>query len=125
MILLIITAEVAAGFAIGCLVAVVVFRSRHTLAPATIGAVLGAVGFLVGGAILGWASSRVVMVNDLRLDVGPSGESLWLRNRLAERATVVYTASACLFPLVGFLVRSVLAKRVPRDASKATSSISR
>jgi hypothetical protein len=55
------------------------------------------------------------MVNDLSLDVGPSGENLWLPNRLAEHATLVYVAPACLLPLVGFAVRSVLAKRPTRS----------
>jgi hypothetical protein len=65
MILLIIAAEVLAGSAIGCLIAIAVFRSRLTLGPATVGALLGALGFLVGGVILGWANSHLVMVNDL------------------------------------------------------------
>jgi hypothetical protein len=115
MILLIIAAEVLAGSAIGCLIAIAVFRSRLTLGPATVGALLGALGFLVGGVILGWANSHLVMVNDLRPDVGPSGENLWLPNGLAEHATLVYAAPACLLPLVGFWVRSVLAKRPPRS----------
>jgi hypothetical protein len=113
MIVLIVAAEALAGSAIGCLVSIAVFRSRLTLVPAATGAALGALGFLIGGAIMGWASSHLAIVNGLRLDIGPSGENLWLRNRLAEHATLAYIAPACLLPLVGFSVRSVLAQRPP------------
>jgi hypothetical protein len=53
MILIILAAVVLAGLALGCLMAIAVFQSRLTVGPATIGAVLGALGFLLGGAILG------------------------------------------------------------------------
>jgi hypothetical protein len=91
--------------------AVAVFRSRLTLGPATAGAFLGALGFLIGGAIVAWAGAHVVMVNDVRLDVAPSGENLWLRNRLAEHAALVFIVPACLLPLLGFSTRTVFTKR--------------
>jgi hypothetical protein len=48
------------------------------------GVAAGIFGFFTGAWLAGWAGAHSYILNGKRMDQAPSGENLWLRNRLAE-----------------------------------------
>ena len=59
------------------------------------GAAFGGVMFVLASGLAGWAGSHSAFVNGRRVDIAPSGENLWLRNRIVENETVICVVSAC------------------------------
>ena len=88
------------GAVIGLAVAALASRSRFRVGLAVRSALLGGVAFLFASGIAGWADSRVYFYNGQRLDVTPNGESLWLRNRIAEHEIALAVVSSCGAALV-------------------------
>lgn len=83
------------GAIIGLVVAGFAYRSRFRVGLVVRSALLGGVAFLFASGIAGWADSRVYFYNGQRLDVTPDGESLWLRNRIAEHEIALAVVSSC------------------------------
>jgi hypothetical protein len=83
------------GAIVGLSVTAIAFRARFKGGLALRGALLGGVAFLFSSGVSGWADSRAYFYNGQRLDVTPDGESLWLRNRLAEHELALGVASSC------------------------------
>jgi len=83
------------GAVIGLAVAALAYRSRFAIGLGVRSALLGGVAFLFATGIAGWADSRVYFYNGQRLDVAPDGESLWLRNRIAEHEIALSALSSC------------------------------
>ena len=106
-----ITLKSLAGGAVGLLVTAIARRSRTTFGLAIGGALLGALGFLMGAYLVGWADMHSAIENGRRLDVAPWGEDLWLRNRIVENEALVCVVPACLLPLLGLSIRSVFLRR--------------
>jgi hypothetical protein len=98
------------GLVIGFVTATLLLRSRMTPGAAFAGALLGSVGFLSGMFLAGWASMHEAFENGRRLDLSPSGEDLWLRNRIVEHEFAICVALGVLLPLLCLLVRSKIVR---------------
>jgi hypothetical protein len=109
--LVVIAALVLAGAAIGVILTSVVHRSRTTLGLVIGGALLGALGLLIGVFLVGWADAHAAFENGHRLDIAPWGENLWLRNRIVENSVLICLIPACVFPLLGLSVRYAFRRR--------------
>jgi hypothetical protein len=83
------------GAAIGLLVAALAYRSRFRVGLAFRSALLGGIAFLFASGVAGWADSTVYFYNGQRLDITPDGQSLWLRNRIAEHEIAIAVVSSC------------------------------
>ena len=83
------------GAVIGLVVAAFAYWSRFRVGLAVRSALLGGVAFLFASGIARWADSTVYFYNGQRLDVTPDGESLWLRNRIAEHEIALAVVSSC------------------------------
>jgi hypothetical protein len=103
------------GAAIGFIVTVAVRRSRLTLGPALGGSLLGAVGFLIGAFVVGWADVHSAIENGRRLDFAPWGEDLRLRNWIVENYVLICLIPACLLPFLGLSIRSAFSRRQPHS----------
>jgi len=114
-VLIVIAAMVLVGSAIGVIVTALVHRSRITLGLAIGGALLGAVGLLMGYFLVGWADAHSAFENGHRLDLAPWGENLWLRNRIVENYVLICLIPACVLPLLGLSVRSAFTRRQPHS----------
>jgi hypothetical protein len=73
-----------AGFIIGAVTAMVMYRRRLTVAQ-TLRASLGAgVVFVLVSGVAGWAGAHAAFENGRRMDIAPWGEDLRFRNAIAE-----------------------------------------
>jgi hypothetical protein len=97
------------GFFIGLIVSTF-FGPRFRPKLAIKCAIVGGLVFWIVSIISGWAGSRAAFVNGRRMDIGPAGENLWLRNRIAEYGVII--ASAASF---GAALLSGLLSRRPTD----------
>ena len=74
-----------AGFIIGAVTAMVMYRRRLTVAQ-TLRASLGAgVVFVLVSGVAGWAGAHAAFENGRRMDIAPWGEDLRFRNAIAEK----------------------------------------
>jgi hypothetical protein len=75
-------------FLVGALIAAgaaaVLCRTRFGVSLALRAALFGGIAFLVCMFLGGWAGAHGAFEGGRLVDVGPSGENLWLRNRIAE-----------------------------------------
>jgi hypothetical protein len=98
--------EFFAGALIGTGAAVLVFRRRFRPSLVLRAAVGAGLAFLIFATIGGWASAHEGFHNGSPVDVGSSGENLWLRNRIAEhQAAVCVAASVAAGLLAGLRFR--------------------
>lgn len=73
-----------AGFIIGAVTAMVMYRRRLTVAQ-TLRASLGAgVVFVLVSGVAGWVGAHAAFENGRRMDIAPWGEDLRFRNAIAE-----------------------------------------
>ena len=86
--LLFILMKLLGGFFIGLIVSTF-FGSRLRPGLAVRCAIVGGIVFLLVSAVSGWAGSHAAFVNGRRMDMGPDGEDVWLRNRLAEYGFII------------------------------------
>jgi hypothetical protein len=94
------------GFFIGLLVSTF-FGPRFRVGLAVKCAIMGGIVFLVVSAISGWAGSHAAFINGRRMDIGPDGEGLWLRNRIAEYGFII----AIVASFVAALATGLLSRR--------------
>jgi|SRR5581483_7578069 len=85
--------EVFGGVFIGLIVSTF-FGPRFRPGLAVKCAMVGGLVFLLVSLISGWAGARAAFVNGRRMDVGPAGENLWLRNRIAEYGFIIAVVSS-------------------------------
>jgi multisubunit Na+/H+ antiporter MnhB subunit len=76
------------GLFIGLIVSTF-FGPRFRPGLAVMCAIVGGVVFLLFSLVSGWADSQATFVNGIRMDIGPGGEDLWLKNRLAEYGLII------------------------------------
>lgn len=106
--------KVFAGFFIGLIVSTF-FGPRFRPGFAVKCAIVGGIVFLLVSAVSGWAGARAAFMNGRRMDIGPAGEDLWLRNRIAEYGFVIAIVSSFGAALLsGLLSRGPTANRSRR-----------
>jgi hypothetical protein len=104
-LLFLLVVQVLIGAGIGALGSALLYRSRLTPGRWLKGIALSVFGYLVGLFLAGWGDSHSYIVNGVRMDRGPDGENLWLRNRLAEHDVLLPILFATIAILVGYVLR--------------------
>jgi hypothetical protein len=82
------------GALIGVAAAALAYRRRLRLPSAVRAAACAGLVFLLLAAISAWAGAHEAFYNGKRVSVGPSGESLWLRNEVTEHALLLCICSS-------------------------------
>ena len=91
----------AAGAAVGMGTAFVVYRRRFSRGWLPVrSAALGGLTFLAVYVACGHAGDHAQFIGGHRADIGSRGESLWLRNRVADNTFVICVAVSALAGLL-------------------------
>jgi len=108
--------KVLMGSVIGVVETALLYRFQATLRAFLRGIVLGVLGWFTGGFLTGWGNSHSYFLNGKRMDQGPSGENLWLRNRLAENGILLsfLLASIAIFIAYKLARRPSIAKNLDK-----------
>jgi len=104
LVLFIILIRTVVGSAVGLVVTALLYRFKLTPGAFLRAVVLGTVGYFAGASLATWGESHSYILNGKRMDQGPWGENLWLRNRFAENGLLLSVLLASIAVLIGYTI---------------------